>query len=395
MMKQVDGGRTPLGTNSEDVEAREEIRILLVIRWPVGGIRTFIRYVFSQWAGVRPKLTLVLPDLSESAALEEDLLGFDVRWFYVDKNASPIAIIRAVSIALRETEYDVVHAHGFTSALCAAWSLALHRRIFSIATSHDVLLPAQVRGAKGRLKRFVMARALNRYNVIHSVSKDAQANLQTMVPGVNHKKCTVITNGIDTLRFLDAEPRNLREDLELASDTVLLGFFGRFMAQKGFRYLVDAIELLNVEQERAFKVACFGWGGFIREEQQLLMERGLGDYFIFMPFVSNVAGSMKGVDVVVMPSLWEACGLLAMEALTAGVPLVAASCIGLREVCEDTPAIMIKPQSGQAIRDGVIEAINTPKEKFTQFTQAAALRYDVRKTVRRIQELYLSEKRRI
>lgn len=381
----------PVVHDVEQVDSRgsEEIRILLVVRWPVGGIRTFIRYVFSQWAGVNLKLTFVLPDLDEANALKEDLQGFNIEWRLVDKNASAIAMMKAVSLALKEREYDVIHAHGFTSAVCASLPAALRRKVFAIATSHDVLLSAQLAGTKGRLKRFLLARALNRFDVIHSVSNDAQRNLQAMVPGVDREKCMVIANGIETVRFLEAEPRNLREELNVAEDTVLLGFFGRFMAQKGFRYLIDAVESLNREEEKTFKVVCFGWGGFIREEQQTLRERGLDDYFIFMPFVSNVAGSMKGVDAVVMPSLWEACGLLAMEALTAGVPLVAARCIGLREVCENTPAIMVEPADAKALHEGIIEVTNTPRKRFTEFSGIAAARYDVSETAEGIRKLYL------
>lgn len=388
MMAKMGETTVSFASEQENLEMREEIRILLVIRWPVGGIRTFIRYVFSQWSGTRVKLSIVLPELEESVALKDDLAGIDVLWHLVDPGASLVTIAKAVSRALRQTDHDIIHAHGFTSAICAAWSVALHRKIFAIATSHDVILRAQVSGIKGGANRYLLARALNRFDVIHSVSSDAQANLKKMLPGINSKKCTVITNGIETQRFLNAEPRNLRKELALDSNTVLLGFFGRFMAQKGFRYLVDAIEMLNREHDRTFKVACFGWGGFVREEQQSLRARGLENYFIFMPFVSNVAGSMKGIDLLVMPSLWEACPLLPMEALTAGVPLVASRCIGLREVCQDTPTVMIEPGDADSLCQGIIEAVNTPRQRFAEFSQIAAKRYDVSETIEGIRKLY-------
>lgn len=44
-----------------------------------------------------------------------------------------------------------------------------------------------------------------------------------------------------------------------------------------------------------------------------------------------------------MPSRWVAFGLLAVEALCAGTPLIASDCIGLREVVEDTPAVVVPP----------------------------------------------------
>ena len=86
---------------------------------------------------------------------------------------------------------------------------------------------------------------------------------------------------------------------------------------------------------------CFGWGGFIREEQVEIKRRGLENNFHFLPFQENPARAIRGVDVVVMPSLWEACPLLPMEVLVAGVPVIGTDCVGMREVLLDTPARVV------------------------------------------------------
>ena len=87
-----------------------------------------------------------------------------------------------------------------------------------------------------------MGRLFGTMATIHSVSHDAQENLLTYFPSLDRKKCRVIANGIEVARFAEISPRDLRSELELGEEHFLIGFMGRFMAQKGFRNLVEAVE---------------------------------------------------------------------------------------------------------------------------------------------------------
>src|SRR5690606_26743623 len=99
-------------------------------------------------------------------------------------------------------------------------------------------------------------------------------------------RCVVIPNGIEVQRFREALRRDMRRELIIGSDVFLIGFFGRFMSQKGFRYLVDAIEILckDAEVKKKPLVLTFGEGAFIREEKLAIKDRRLEEYFRFMPF---------------------------------------------------------------------------------------------------------------
>jgi glycosyltransferase involved in cell wall biosynthesis len=261
-------------------------------------------------------------------------------------------------------------------------------------TSHETLHDKQFAGLKGKIRRLGMAWLFGLIDKVHSVSHDAQANLSEYFPSLAGKegKCVVIPNGIEVERFLEAEPRNLRGELGLGDDVFLIGFLGRFMAPKGFRLLVDAVEILrngNNLPKRPL-VLTFGDGGFIREEKQAINEKGLEDSFRFMPFTSNVAGTIKGVDVVAMPSLWEACGLLAMEALVCGTPLIGSDCIGLREVLQGTPAIVVKAKDEIMLAEAIEKEVRNPvKKNFISFVEEAANRFDVRKQSLELMAIYV------
>ncbi len=153
------------------------------------------------------------------------------------------------------------------------------------------------------------------------------------------------------------------------------------MAQKGFAFLVEAIRLLRERSSKAgrsFHVVTFGGGGFIREEQAAIDRAGLKHSFTFMPFVPQIAAALKSVDVVAIPSLWEAMPLLPMEALVAGVPVIGTDCIGLAEVLVDTPATIVPAANADTLAAALEkEAEVSSRDTATRFVQVAAERFDV------------------
>ena len=198
----------------------------------------------------------------------------------------------------------------------------------------------------------------------------------------------VIPNGIETERFLGCGVRDLRAELNLPEDSFLIGFLGRFMPAKGFSYLVDAVEHLRGNGGLPFKplVLALGWGAFIREEQRDIHRRGLDEFFLFLPYTPDVGPTLKGLDVVAVPSVWEAFGLIAAEALTAGVPVIGTSCIGLREVLRGTPARMVPPADGPALARAIGEEMLHPtKAESWAFQNEAVERFNVEKRVRELE----------
>ncbi|MBM9616708.1 glycosyltransferase family 4 protein [Desulfobulbus rhabdoformis] len=364
------------------------MRVLLVVRWPVGGIRTFMRYVYLRFPVESFSFTLIAPDLPETKVLLDDLSGGDVTLIPVSSNPSVVELCWTVTKQLLHAKFDIVHSHGFTSGVCAALPARL-TRVPHLLTSHDVLQEKQFSHKFGKLKRRYIGIAISFIDTIQSVSHDAQKNLLEFFPRI-HERCLVISNGIEIERFQQAEPRNLRKELFLSDEYFLIGFLGRFMRQKGFNHLVDAVEQLTRHQnlKKILLVLAFGEGGFIREERAALRQRGLEGNFYFMPFTPNVAGVIKGLDLVVMPSLWEACPLLPMEVLTCGTPLVASNCTGLREVVQGTPTVVVEAGNSSALATGIKDCLEESRlQQFIDYIPKAAQRYNVQPKADMIRDL--------
>jgi len=370
----------------------QKTKVLLTIRWPVGGIRTFCRYVYNNFDPEKYEFTIIAPDYTETSILLRDLEKFCPSYIPVSESPSIVEFTRSVIRSLQNDTYSIVHAHGLTAAL-GSFAGAKKSGVPELVTLHDVFVGPVFRGWKGKGKKFAIAQIFERMNSIHCVSHDVNENLLESLPSLKRIEDRIVTipNGIEVNRFLAEGKVDLHKQLGLDPNTYLIGFLGRFMAQKGFGYLVDALEILLQKAHLPKKpvILTFGEGGFVREEKANIENKGLSSYVQFLPFTPNIASVLKGLDVVVMPSIWEACPLQPMEALTAGAPFIGSNCIGLREVLKGTPALVVPVKDSGALAEALWQEICSPsKDKFQEFSSEAAQRFDVKKTSSALERLY-------
>ncbi|HPR73401.1 MAG TPA: glycosyltransferase family 4 protein [Bacteroidales bacterium] len=365
-------------------------RILLIIRWPVGGIRTFLRYVLRNFESSIYKFTIIAPEGNELRALLEDLFDLDIEYVYVKENPSSLEFFFSIFRNIFHNRYDLIYSQGFTSGLNAILPAKL-RCTPIMLTSHDVFLEEQFSGIIGTLKKICLCIIFPMFDLIHSVSYDAQENLLQFIPVMKlfKKRLIAIPNGIDVERFISGSKRDFKNELGLPDNVFLVGFFGRFMSQKGFKYLVDAIRIIKeFKLKKKPLVICFGESGFIREDRVYIQKEGLDEFFRFLPFTPNISESLKGLDVVAMPSLWEACPLLPMEAMVAGIPIIGTECIGLREVLRASPNVMLPVKNSEAIANALYNEIKkSTKDLMQKYIPEACQRFNVLHQARQLEKI--------
>lgn len=366
------------------------MQVLMSALQPGGGIRTFFRYIYSQKCFEDYSFVLFAPDRGVSEYLGAYLPEGRIR--VIPAPSESLAFIREGRKLISSGQFQLVHSHGFSAGLLTEIA-RLGSPLPHLMTAHDVFLSSQFSGVNGKARQWVMARIFNRIPYIHTVTEDARTNLLEFFPSLDERRVKGILHGVDTEFFRDGLPRNLRSEIEVPADASLIGFFGRFMGQKGFRVLVDAMEDIvnNRKLDPLPHVVTFGWGGFIREDYQYLSEKGLGPYFHQADHTDDMAAALKGVDLVAMPSRWEACGLLAMEALAAGTPIIGTECIGLREVIDGSPAQKIAVGDSVHLASAIVyEIINLSarKNEFLDFQDTAVDRFNVIRPATTLAELY-------
>lgn len=387
---------TEAATRLSDDE-HSKIRILVPIRYPVGGIRTYLKYTYGQLAKHKYEFDLVAPEKKWLEQIADDLKGFRVMIFPTGKENSSKALLTSVFSMLGKNNYQIIHSQGYTAGIMAIMANIIYG-VPHVITLHHIFGHGQFSdkfwGRFRWLKQLSIQYALSRANIIQAVSDDAMNNLLEYFPGLQKwpDKLVTIRNGIDVEDFL-RDGGKAEQPFRKEPAVFYLGFFGRYMPEKGFPFLIDTMEILvkerGVTDIRALSVG--GFGGFVREYKKFIDDKDLGEYFIFIDFMDNVVPALKQVDALVIPSLGEACGLIAMEGLICGTPTVGFSCIGLREVMRNTPALLVPVGNAQKLASEVLHLKNSYKDYkkiFEDFRPQACKRFDVSLTAKMLDRIF-------
>jgi glycosyltransferase involved in cell wall biosynthesis len=367
-------------------------RVLAVVRHPVGGIRTHLLYTYPYLAERGYAFTFVMPAIDDTRSFRREVEG----WPHVEVVEAPMdgqripqcVFVPTVRKLLRERRFQLIHSQGIRAATQAVLA-NIGIGVPHIATSQDMVRREEFPGIAGRLKLLAVGTLLSHVDTLVTVTSDARENHFDLFPPLRlvKRKVVPIVNGINTSLFQTdpslANDSRLRRELGIKCDVFLAGFLGRFMEQKGFLVLVDAIEqLLEQDPPRPIHVVAVESGDFIREYQAILRTRPRVEACItFMPRQPNVANILRQLDALVMPSLWEACGILAMEAMAVGVPVIGSNCPGLREVLADTPSRTVPPNDPEALAQSLRDAMTSPrKEEAMAYAIQARDRFDARHT---------------
>jgi glycosyltransferase involved in cell wall biosynthesis len=364
--------------------------VLAVVRWPVGGIRTYLRDLFAAPALRDYAFVLIAPNeekLDEYVANGQ--LGCRT---WIAPGPSFLQMSCAVAAATRRLKPALVHSHGFMTSVISG--LAQLTGFPHLLTVHDLVFDTQFQGHGGHMGRLVLGASLIPPHYIHCVTNDSRDNLLACypwVPRLKHKT-VVIPHGVDTAKIEKAPKRVLALELGWPPDTVIFGFLGRFMAQKGFNVLVDAIGILRQHHDltpaRA-RVLAVGSGGYVREERARIGRLGLEEFFTFWPQQAEIASILKGIHCLVMPSLWEASGLLAMEAMVAGTPVIGTDCVGLRETLAASPSVQVGTNDAVQLSEALARFLARPdRQAATEFQPQASQRFSGDRSFAALRDLY-------
>lgn len=150
-----------------------------------------------------------------------------------------------------------------------------------------------------------------------------------------HQKVKVVYNGINTEKF-EFE----WEDTELAKwrahygrpDEKIIMYVGRFVREKGIHVLLNAASVVLAKEPNT-KFLIVG-GGHREHYEKFVRWYGLQDKVLFTGFMANrsLHQLYRAADVAVFPSLYEPFGIVALEGMAAGTPVVASDAGGLKEI---------------------------------------------------------------
>lgn len=216
---------------------------------------------------------------------------------------------------------DVLHTHLTQSQLFAKFAIrGLKHRPLLVTTEHDTSNRRRHWGWIGR----VMDRVIFRnYDRIICISEGVRNSLKKWLPSLKDSALVVIHNGVrvDALHELP-----LRDQ---ANEKVHFLSVGRVIPKKNFALTIEALSRLV---DKNWHYTIVGDGEQKAELEELVAKLGLEEQVQFTGYVKDVSPCYERADCFLLPSLWEGFGLVAVEAMAAGLPVIAADVPGLAEV---------------------------------------------------------------
>ncbi|MGY1827985.1 glycosyltransferase family 4 protein [Blastococcus sp. SYSU DS0541] len=239
---------------------------------------------------------------------------------------------RRIRADIRRHRYDVVHTHTSVAGAMgrvAAWSAGTPVRVHML---HAYAGHAGVPQPKRSLYRLV-ERALGLFTT-HYVAgsafiRDVGVRSRLFRPG----DCTVIpySTRMAVGDGAAADRARLRGELGLPPDVPLIALVGRIEEQKGVDLLVRAVPAVLAQVPRAH-VVVVGDGTRRGESEALARELGIADHVHVTGWRHDLPDVMRAIDVLALPSRWEAFGIVNLEAMAAAKPVVGFAVEGIPEV---------------------------------------------------------------
>jgi len=273
-----------------------------------------------------------------------------------DRRDYPLALPRLVHFLRREA-IDVVHTHLFDPSVVGLLAAALARTPIRVLTRHYSDYHTRIdRPWHVRLDRMCTAFA----DAVIAVSKHTADHLidRESAPA---EKVHVIQNGIDFARVCPtnaAARERVRAELAIGDRRVLLSL-ARLHPEKGQSHLFRALPELKRRSREKFVVLIAGAGGFEASYRDEVHALGCDDVVQFLGFRSDAADLITAADVLVMPSVAEAFGLVVAEALYLGTPVVGSRVGGIPEIVADgVDGILVPPADSAALAEALGGVLN-------------------------------------
>lgn len=290
----------------------------------------------------------------------EQLMGEGVNVFELKrKPGMDFRLIKRLAGMLKDQRVDIVHAHQYTPYFYGAIAAILSQMPKIIFTEHGRHQPDKIRP-----KRVICNRFLNPFTSmitgVSNFSKDSLVRYERL-PG---KRIDVIYNGIETTEFNNGADREAkRKELGINSADIAVGMIGRFAPVKNHRMLLSAFkDVLKVISN--IKLILAGDGALKKECAEFTLKLGMQNNVSFLGRRSDIPALLSAFDIYVLPSIAEAASLTLLEAMAAGLPVVAMDAGGNPEiVLNDRTGILVSPGDSAGFSKAIITLAQDPEKR--------------------------------
>jgi D-inositol-3-phosphate glycosyltransferase len=304
--------------------------------------------------------------------------------------------------------YDLIHSHYWMSGIAAEtlkaeWQVPVLQMFHTLGLMKNRIAqsPAEMEGAY----RINGERQVVRMADKIVAATPAEVSQLIELYGVKKDCIITIPPGVDTARFYPIPQDEAKEAINIGCKNRLLLFVGRIEPLKGLPNLIRALQLIrqnSTSENECYCLVVIGGdpdadSSTMSEEmvrvKALCKELGVEDLVVFLGKKSQetLPYYYSAADVLIMPSYYESFGMVALEAMACGTPVIASQVGGLPFLVQDGITGYVVPGgSPEALVNSLLNLMNNPDLRTKMGQQAAsyALNYSWKLIAKRIARTY-------
>ncbi|MBC8059864.1 MAG: glycosyltransferase family 4 protein [Clostridiaceae bacterium] len=348
---------------------------ILMLSWEyppksVGGLSTHVYYLAQELTKLGHEIHLITCEAGAAPKQENDngVFIYRVEPYNIDTGdfikwvmQLNFAIIEvATRLITQKGPFNLIHSHDWLTAFSSK----------ALKWSHDIPLISTIHATEyGRnngifteMQKYISATewllGFESFKVI--VCSEYMRRQLKDIFNIPSDKISVIPNGVNYNEFeIEFNFKEFRANYAQEDEEIVF-YVGRHVFEKGVHVLIEAApQIVNGYKRTKFIIG--GRGPMTEELKARVQVMGLSDKFHFLGYVEDeVRNKLYRIsDVAVFPSLYEPFGIVALEAMSAGCPVVVSDTGGLSEIVEhDINGLKCFVGSPQSLGDNVLKILN-------------------------------------
>jgi glycosyltransferase involved in cell wall biosynthesis len=347
----------------------------------VNGVSTSIRTFVKQMQSLGHEVHLIAPEYAASTEDEAWIRRIPARSIYFDPEDKLMkwgAVMQRLP-GLRRENYDLIHVHTPFVAHYLGLRLARELNVPCVETYHtffeDYLhhyLPWIPKLVARGLARAISKRQCNAVDAIVAPSTPMLSVLRAY--GVK-AAAEVIPTGLQEHSFKDADGKAFRLKYGIPLERPMLLFVGRVAFEKNISFLLEMTKVLIKQHPDALLVVA-GQGPAEKSLHKLAADLGLDNNIKFIGYLdrnTELNACYQAADIFVFSSKSETQGLVLLEAMAQGTPVVAIAELGTASILVEGKGALIAPDNIERFADKVHYLLKYPEDRYE--LGKAALKY--------------------
>ena len=257
---------------------------------------------------------------------------------------------RALKELIEKEDIDIIHGHYLFPAGAAAVEIGNKYGIKTYVTAHGSDMFEVYK--KQPYMRSIIRKVLKNADGVFAVSNALRHEIiATGVTGISDKM-KLSWNSVDINKFSNIDNDSFKRENNLSDKPIVL-FVGNLIKRKNVDSLLEAKKIANSD----YYLVVVGDGPLFKKLKTKVKEENIPDV-IFTGSRNDVEKIIPSCDVLVLPSFSESFGLVLIEALACGKPVIGSDVGGITEIITDEVGLLVNPNDISSIAHAIDRIVN-------------------------------------